>query len=147
MENFLSPWTIPSLREGRYKTPMPPKRKLQMISINDIGKFVSHIIEYRENFINKSIDIASDEISGKEATKILSDYSGHTMEYFELPPSEYKNMSEDMLKMYEWFNEVGYNIDINKLHKLYPYIKWLTFEDWVKEQDWSILDQHIPQII
>ena len=47
---------------------------------------------------------------------------------------------EDMILMYKWFNEVGYNIDIDELREKFPEVGWLRFEDWVKDQDWSMLN-------
>jgi len=43
-----------------------------------------------------------------------------------------------MIQMYKWFNDVGYNIDIDKFYEDFPQIGWHSFEDWVKKQDWTI---------
>ncbi len=42
--------------------------------------------------------------------------------------------------MLKWFNEVGYDVNVNELHKDYPDIEWQTFSNWVKLQDWSVLE-------
>jgi hypothetical protein len=47
--------------------------------------------------------------------------------------------------MYKWFNDVGYQINIGELWVKYPHIGWTTFEEWVKRQDWSVLEKEIPQ--
>ena len=42
-----------------------------------------------------------------------------------------------MARMYDWFNRVGYSVDLGKLRKDYPEIKWRTFREWAKAQKWS----------
>ncbi len=147
MENFIAPWVLPGLKEGRIATPMPPNRKLQMTSIRDIGSFVGYILERREDFLGKSIDLASDEISGKESAEILSRIIKRDIKYFELTYDQISAMGEDMIKMYKWFNELGYSVDITKLHSEFLDIKWHKFEVWVRKQDWSVLEQLLPQVI
>lgn len=147
MENFLAPFILPGLKQGRIATPMPPDRKLEMITVKDIGKFVVYILERREEFLNKAIDIASDDLSGKEYTEILSRITEHEIKYYELKYEDLAKFGEDYILMYKWFNDVGYNIDIDNLHKKYPEIGWHRFEDWVKEQDWTVLGQPLEQTL
>jgi uncharacterized protein YbjT (DUF2867 family) len=147
MENFLAPFSLPDLKKGRRSAPMPPDRKLAMISVRDIGRFVAYIIERREEFLGKAIDIASDNISGKESAVIFSQTLGFNIDYYEQDYEDIATFGEDMVLMYKWFNEVGYNIDIDELYRNYPEVGWLRFEDWVKEQDWAVLDQPIKQAI
>ena len=45
----------------------------------------------------------------------------------------------DFAKMFEWFNDVGYSADIEKLRQDYPEVKWQRLSDWAQEQDWNIL--------
>lgn len=147
MENFLAPFNLPELKKGRITAPMLPDRKLAMISVRDIGRFVAYIIERREEFLGTAIDIASDNISGKESAVIFSQTLGFNINYYQQDYEEIAAFGEDMVLMYKWFNEVGYNINIDELHRIYPEIGWLSFEDWVKEQDWAVLDKPLKQAL
>ncbi len=147
MENLFAPFNLPELKKGRRSAPMPPDRKLGMISVRDIGRFVAYIIERREEFLGKAIDIASDNISGKESAVIFSQIFGFKINYYEQKYEDIAALGEDMVLMYKWFNEVGYNIDIDELYRMYPEIGWLRFEDWAKEQDWTNFDQLIEQAL
>jgi hypothetical protein len=49
--------------------------------------------------------------------------------------------SEDLALMFEWFDSTGYAADIENLRRDFPEVKWHTFEQWARKQDWSILDQ------
>jgi len=45
----------------------------------------------------------------------------------------------DCATMFEWFDKVGYSVDIEKIKQDYPEVKWQTLQDWAQEQDWNIL--------
>ena len=33
-------------------------------------------------------------------------------------------------RRYEWFNEVGYDVDLVRLHARFPSVGWASFSDW-----------------
>jgi hypothetical protein len=41
--------------------------------------------------------------------------------------------------MFEWFDRVGYDVDIVGLRGLYPEVAWHGFRVWAREQDWSAI--------
>jgi hypothetical protein len=43
--------------------------------------------------------------------------------------------------VFEWFDKTGCAADIKRLRRDFSEVKWHTFEDWARRQDWSILDQ------
>jgi len=49
--------------------------------------------------------------------------------------------SEDFARMWEWFDQVGYDTDISALRHVYPEVGWHDFRQWAREQDWSVLDE------
>ena len=139
-ENLFSPWTLPGLIQGTLALPMPPDRPLQHIPVGDIASFVALALENPSRFLNQRIDIASDELSGRRAAEIISNASGHTIDYAQIPIAKAYEMSEDVARMYEWFDNVGYSADITALRRNYPETGWRTFEQWASVQDWSVLD-------
>ncbi|MCB4755443.1 MAG: NmrA/HSCARG family protein [Elusimicrobia bacterium] len=139
MENYTSPWWLPGLQAGKLAMALPPDRKLQHIAVADIGRFAAHIIEHPARFIGQRIEIASDEPSGSRVAQILSDVTGRTITYVETPLEQVRATNEDFAKMYEWFNRVGYSVNIRKLRSAYHVVGWHTFEKWAKKQDWSSL--------
>lgn len=134
MENFSSPRVLSRIKEGKISMAMSPDRKLQMISLEDLASMVVFILENRENFLKTTIEIASDEISGKEIAEILSRVTGVHTEYRELSYDSIIARGEDFVKTFRWLNDVGYKVDIEILHKKYPGIGWHTFEDWAQKQ-------------
>jgi uncharacterized protein YbjT (DUF2867 family) len=140
MDNLLAPWTLPQLKEGRFSMALPSSRPLQQIALSDIAAFTRVVLESREEFINQRVDIASDELSGREVAEILTRVTGHEVHYVELPLEQVRQaMGEDGARMFDWFDQVGYSADIEGLRREHPEVGWHTFEDWTKEQDWSAL--------
>ena len=117
--------------------PVPPERPIQQISVAEISSFVVHVLENRDELIGERIDIASDELSGVEVARILSDVTGRSIEYVETSLAEAYEANKDAATMYEWFDRVGYSADIKGLRSAYPHVGWRTFEEWARSQDWS----------
>src|ERR671917_1071272 len=139
MDNLLAPWTLPQLKEGRFPMALPASRPLQQIPLSDIVAFTALVLENREEFVGRRVDIASDELTGEEVAKILTRVTGHEIEYVELPIEQVREtMGEDGARMLEWFDRVGYSADIEALRREHPEVGWHAFEDWAKEQDWSV---------
>jgi hypothetical protein len=144
MDNLLA-WGLSSLREGHFAMPIPPDVKLQQIAVSDIGAFAVLAIEHSHRFEGMAIDIASDELSGEEASSILSRVTGREITYSRTPLEAIRKVSDDMATMYEWFERVGYNVDIETLHRENRAVPWHTFQGWAMEQDWKTLLGLTPQ--
>jgi|SRR5690349_5937088 uncharacterized protein YbjT (DUF2867 family) len=141
MENLLEPWTLPSLRWGKLAMALPASRSLQQIATADIGAFVATVIERENTVFGRRFDIAGDQLTGEEAAAILSKVTGRDIHYEGFPPEVLRAQSEDMARMFEWFDTTGYAADIESLRRDFPGVKWHTFEDWARKQDWNVLDQ------
>ena len=141
MENLLQPWTLPSLRQGKLTMALPASRPLQQITVADIGAFVAAVIERSDTVFGRRFDIAGDELTGDQAAAILSKVTGREIRYEGFPPEVLRAQSEDMARMFGWFDSTGYAADIKNLRRDFPEVTWHTFEQWARKQDWSVLDQ------
>ncbi len=140
MENLLAPWTLPELKAGRLPMALPSSRSLQQVALSDIAAFTGMVLENREQFEGRRVDIASDELAGEEAAEVLTRVTGREIEYVELPLEQVRQaMGEDGARMFEWFDRVGYSADIAALRRDHPEVGWHTFEEWATGQEWSAL--------
>jgi uncharacterized protein YbjT (DUF2867 family) len=133
MENFLGP----GLQQGQLALPLSSSSILQQSALKNIAEFSALVLEHRKPFLGKRIDIASDEVTGEQAAKILSYELGHRIRYVHVPLEQVRETNEDMARMYEWYERAGTGIDIAGLHQKYPEVNWLTFKDWAKSQNWN----------
>jgi uncharacterized protein YbjT (DUF2867 family) len=139
MENFLGPMFHTGLQDGLLSLGLPPSRGLQLVALEDLARFVARVIGAAEDFIGERIEIASDEVTGQQATHLLSYVSGHRLHYQQLPLGFIREHSEDLALMFEWIDRVGYHADILTLRHEFPEVGWHTFEEWARTQDWSFL--------
>jgi len=136
MDNFTSPWFLPGLLEGKLAVGLKPETKLQMIAVDDIGKFGLLAFEQHEKMNGVELDIAGDEHTMPEAAKILGRAMGKHIDFVKVPIEEVRKWSADYAIMLEWFDSVGYNVDIPALAKKYN-IGLATLDEWAIRVDWQ----------
>jgi uncharacterized protein YbjT (DUF2867 family) len=143
MENFLAEWMAAGIAQGSIAIAVPATRRLQQIAVEDIAQFTALVIERRESFLGKRIDIASDELTLTTATAAISEASGRSIKYTAVPIAAAQSSNADLARMYEWFDRVGYDADVVGLRELYPEVSWHRFSDWAREQRWSWAETRI----
>src|SRR5918911_5032071 len=124
MENLLGP----GLKQRQLALPLSPSTTLQQSAL----EFSALVLERRKPFLGKRIDIASDEVTGKQAAEILSNELGQRIRYVSITLEQVYQANEDMARMYDRYEKAGTGIDIASLHQEYPEVKWLSFKDWAK---------------
>ncbi len=136
MDNLLSPWFKPGIDQGKLMMAVKPATMLQMIAVEDIGKFGLLAFERHEQFNRAEIDIAGDEHTLAQTAAILSGILGRTIEFVSTPIAEVRKFSEDYAIMLEWFDRMGYNADIAALKSKYP-IRLTTLAEWARRAKWA----------
>ncbi len=131
-ENFQAPWMLPAIQSGRLSLPVLPHVPVQMISVQDVGEFAAAAFERPDEFIGQQIDIAGDELTFPEALKIFSETTGTPIRYDAMPSDQAeRNFGHDFAVMFDWFNRVGYNVDISSLQQAWD-IPLMTFRSWTE---------------
>jgi uncharacterized protein YbjT (DUF2867 family) len=126
MENLTSPWF---LNGDVIYAAMRPDLKLQMIAVDDIGKYVSRGFTNADKLNRREIDLAADELTMPDAAMALSRGLGRNISFVEIPISEVRKNSEDFAAMLEWFDRVGYDVDIPSLEREFG-TKGTKLVDW-----------------
>jgi uncharacterized protein YbjT (DUF2867 family) len=132
MENFLSPWFKPGIDEGKRLVALKPDTGLQMIAVEDIGKFGAWAFEEHEALNGREIDIAGDASTMPEVARTISSASGKKVEFVRASIEEVRKSSEDFAIMLEWFDAVGYNADIDAVSQESG-IQPLTLDEWASK--------------
>jgi uncharacterized protein YbjT (DUF2867 family) len=130
MENLPSPWF---LNGDKLTTALKPDTKLQMVAVEDIGKFSAAAFIEADKFKGAEIEYAGDAVTMPEAAAALSELTGKTITYQQIPISAVRANSEDFALMLEWFDAVGYAADIPALESRWG-IRPLTLKQWVRTQ-------------
>jgi uncharacterized protein YbjT (DUF2867 family) len=137
MDNFLTPSFLPGLLEGKLQVGLKPETKLQMIAADDIGRYGFLAFEQYEKMNGVELDIAGDERTMPETAEILGRTMGRTIRFVEVSKEEARKMSDDYAIMLEWFDRVGYNVDIAALTQKYG-IRPATLSEWAARVNWLV---------
>jgi uncharacterized protein YbjT (DUF2867 family) len=130
------------LAKGIYAVALPPTRTLAQVAVADIGAVAVRVLEDAGRFTGQRFDLASDELTGNDVVAILSRVTGRPFAYFQVPLDVIRqHMGEDYVRMYEWFDRVGYTVDRAALQREFPEVAFHDFESWAKTQDWNALLQ------
>ncbi|MCH8811163.1 MAG: NmrA/HSCARG family protein [Gemmatimonadetes bacterium] len=130
MENLFFGENLGALQNGSYPTPLPSDLPLQQVAVADIGAFGALVVDRKDDFVGRRVEIASDELTSAESAAVLGQLLGRSVEHFEVPMEQIRAFSEDFAIMYEWFIETGYSVDIDGLRTAYPEVGWHRFTDW-----------------
>ncbi len=134
MENFLGAWFKPYIDQGTLAVGIEPTTKLQMIALPDIGEYGRLAFE-RADLKGRPLDIAGDELTMPEVAEILSKVAKRPIAHFQVPIAEVRKASDDFAAMLEWFDRVGYDVDIAGNAKKYG-VTPTRFTDWAAARAW-----------
>lgn len=135
MENFLSPWFKPGIDQGKLMVALKPETSLQMIAVEDVGKYGLWAFENHEKLNGRAFDISGDSLTMPEVAKVISSVSGKHV-VFDPPPIEaVRQSSMDYAMMLEWFDRVGYNADIEGMAREAG-IRPTKFAEWARKVKW-----------
>ena len=130
MENLTSPWF---LNGDTIYAAMRPDLKLQMISVDDIGKYVARGFTNADTLNRREIDLAADNVTMPDVAMALSRGLGRNISFVQIPMSEVRKNSDDFAAMLEWFDRVGYDVDIPSLEREFG-IKGEKLVEWAARQ-------------
>jgi len=126
MENLLSPW---ALQGDKLAAAIQPTTKLQMIAVADIGQMGALAFTRSSELAGQQLDLAGDAVTLPEAAAILSEALGRTIELQQLPIEAVRRQSEDTARMFEWFDRVGYDADVQGVQQRYG-VRFQTLREW-----------------
>jgi uncharacterized protein YbjT (DUF2867 family) len=113
-----------------------PDRKLHFIAIPDIGFLVAEAFDYPGEWKGVAVNIASDVMTVQEYVNTYSKVMGRKISYTRQPLDEYLGGMPKLLRpLFQWYDEVGYEADVEGLRKRYPNLT--TFEQYLRATGWE----------
>lgn len=107
-------------------------KKLQLISVHDIGVFAARVFEKPEEYKGRAISLAGDELTLPQAKEKFREVVGYEMPArFTFMGTALLWMVKELGTMFRWFREVGYGADIPSLRKEVPELQ--DFGTWLSE--------------
>lgn len=140
MENFTSPGFKPGINAGSLAVSMSPAVPLQMIAVADIGRYGRVAFERYAELNGESIDIAGDSLTMPKVAAVISQVAKRPVSHVRVPIEDVRKYSEDLALMLEWFDRVGYNVDIAANAARFG-IEPTGFAEWAAAADWSVAER------
>ena len=133
MEMYGSPWMLPQLQAGFLAQPMPATTRQQIVAVRDIGEIVARVIEGPARAAGKTVELAGDALTMADIATRLSAKLGHPVKYVEQPEEEaLQRMGEDGMRMFRFFREKGYHVDIAALEREWG-VRMTRFDEFLKD--------------
>jgi uncharacterized protein YbjT (DUF2867 family) len=135
MQNWFNYMREPILN-GTLPLPLSQQTRLQQISVEDIGEIAAMAFQNPANWSGRTIELAGEELTMQRVVETLSRVLNRNVKYVQVPWEQFRQSAgEEMTKMYRWFNDVGYHVDIAALRKECPNLS--TLEQVLRHQDWA----------
>jgi len=133
MEMYGSPWMLPQLQAGVLAQPMPASTRQQIVAVRDIGEIAARAIENPSKAAGKTVELAGDALTMADIAARLSAKLGRPVRYVEQPDEEVlQRMGEDGMRMFRFFREKGYRVDIPALEREWGY-RMTRFDEYLKD--------------
>ncbi len=88
-----------------------------------------------DGFAERELDLAGDELSMAELAETFTNLLDEDVEYHWLDWADYREQAgEEYADMWQWFEDVGYEADIDELRSLHPGL--IRFEQYLRTADW-----------
>lgn len=132
MDNFN--WSRPYILNGTFSgNGTRPDKATQYIAVEDIGVFAALAFANRANYLDKTIELAGDELTEPQLAEAFSQVIGRPVTL--TPPTNDWASPEETAAMFSFFNGKGYDADIAALRKLHPGL--LNFEQYLRKNGWE----------
>lgn len=118
------------LDQGMFTGFFRPDQRVQLVAVEDIGKFVAAIFADVEQFGGRSIDLASDAVTGEEISGAFTEVAGRPIGYMRFPDEVLA--SNPFLAMLSGMFDNGRLIghaDLDMMRAMNPDI--LSFREWL----------------
>ncbi|AKU91647.1 NmrA/HSCARG family protein [Vulgatibacter incomptus] len=137
--NYDMPVYRTGILEGTLATPLSPETTLQQISEEDYGEMVAAAFESPERFLDRSLEVASSEPSMLEVAEIFTRVLGREVKYRRLDFQTVNDkLGPGLARMLRWFEDVGYDADIEALRKEFGTLT--SLETYLRSHGWTGLE-------
>jgi len=129
---FMENWLMmrQAIESGTLSLPLSPTTRLQMIAVADIGGVVAQAFTHPGKWQNRIFELAGDELSMSDLAQVFTRASGREVRYAQVPWEEFeRQVGADYARMYRWFEETGYHVDIGAVRQEYHAL--MSFEQWI----------------
>jgi uncharacterized protein YbjT (DUF2867 family) len=125
------------ITDGTLALPLAEDVSVQIINVDDIGGLAAEALADPERYKGQAIELAGDEGTLEEMAQVFTEVTGVDIEAQHVPVDVAREqMGEEYAVMFEWFNEHGYEADIDALRREHD-IDPSSLEEYLHEYGWA----------
>jgi uncharacterized protein YbjT (DUF2867 family) len=125
------------ITDGTFALPLAEDVSVQIINVDDIGGLAAEALADPERYKGQAIELAGDEGTLEEMAQVFTEVTGVDIEAQHVPVDVAREqMGEEYAVMFEWFNEHGYEADIDALRREHD-IDPSSLEEYLHEYGWA----------
>ena len=137
MENYYILQVFKGILGGKLFDSIKAGKKHQMITVDDVGAYVAAAFTNPEKYLNKTIEIAGDELTNEQVASTMTEVLGRRVKFKKLPLIIARVvMDKEMYLMFKWFNEKGFNVNIEETKRNFPSVNVTTLKNWLVKENW-----------
>ncbi len=128
------------LDKGRLVSLIRPDHFIQLVAVEDIGKFVAAVFADKTRFGGRTLKIASDRLTGRELEVAFSEVAGRPIAY-ERFPDDVLAANADLAQMAKSLEDgpLAERVDLENMREINPEL--LTFRSWLAGNGRTSLDE------
>ena len=108
-------------------------KPLQLIATTDIGSFAAQAFLRPQEYANRSISLAGDELTFEEYRRIFQEKTGQELQTtYRFIAGIILWLVKDLGFMFKWFHDQGYGANVAELRKAYPQLQ--DFGTWLEKE-------------
>ena len=125
------------ITDGTFALPLAEDVSVQIVNVDDIGGLAAEALADPERYKGQAIELAGDEGTLEEMAQVFTEVTGVDIEAQHVPIDVAREqMGEEYAVMFEWFNEHGYEADIDALRREHD-IDPSSLEEYLHEYGWA----------
>jgi uncharacterized protein YbjT (DUF2867 family) len=125
------------ITDGTLALPLVEDVSVQIVNVDDIGGLAAEALANPDEYEGRAIELAGDEGTLEEMARVFTEVTGTDVEAQHVPiDAARKQMGEEYAVMFEWFNEHGYEADIDALGREHD-IDLSSLEEYLREYGWA----------
>ncbi len=135
-ENFEGVYT--GLRQGIVPNMLSAGRKVQLVSVEDVGWFAARAFERPADFVGRRLELAGDELSAEEVCACIARVRGEEGQWQVVTPPELLLrlvVPSAIASLRAWLEKVGAHVDVAALRREHPEL--LSFEGWFRARGYA----------
>ena len=125
------------IMDGTLALPLVEGVSLQVVDVDDIGSLAARALANPEQYVGEAIELAGDEKTLTEMANAFSTVMSTDVEPQHVPMDVTREqMGEEYAVMFEWFNESGYDADIEALRNEHD-LETVDLETYLSKNNWA----------